>query len=72
MQTLSRSLEIARDRYQGGYSSYLGVLDAQRNLFNTEFELAAIQVRESQLNNVVSLYQALGGGWPAQSESWHQ
>lgn len=62
VQTLSRSLEIARDRYQGGYSSYLEVLDAQRNLFNTE--LAAIQVRESQLNNVVSLYQALGGGWP--------
>lgn len=62
IHTLSRSLDIARDRYQGGYSSYLEVLDAQRNLFNTE--LSAIQVRESQLNNVISLYQALGGGWP--------
>lgn len=41
---------------------YLEVLDARRNLFNTE--LAAIQVRESQLNNVISLFQALGGGWP--------
>ncbi|WP_258198025.1 efflux transporter outer membrane subunit [Pseudomonas capeferrum] len=61
IQTLRRSLDIALDRYQGGYSSYLEVLDAQRNLFNTE--LTAIQVRESQLNNVVSLYQALGGGW---------
>ncbi|MBI6555413.1 efflux transporter outer membrane subunit [Pseudomonas sp. LY-1] len=59
--TLARSLEIARDRYQGGYSSYLEVLDAQRNLFNTE--LSAIQIRENQLKNVISLYQALGGGW---------
>lgn len=62
IHTLGRSLDIAQDRYQGGYSSYLEVLDAQRNLFNTE--LAAIQVRESQLNNVISLFQALGGGWP--------
>jgi NodT family efflux transporter outer membrane factor (OMF) lipoprotein len=60
-QTLARSLEIARDRYRSGYSSYLEELDAQRNLFNTD--LAALQVRESQLNNVISLYQALGGGW---------
>jgi outer membrane protein TolC len=58
---LARSLEIARDRYRSGYSSYLEELDAQRNLFNTD--LAALQVRESQLNNVISLYQALGGGW---------
>lgn len=67
IQTLNRSLYIARDRYQGGYSSYLEVLDAQRNLFNTE--LAAIQVRESQLNNVISLYQALGGGWRGHQRS---
>lgn len=58
---LLRSLEIARDRYRGGYSSYLEELDAQRNLFNVE--LAAIQIRESQINATVDLYQALGGGW---------
>jgi NodT family efflux transporter outer membrane factor (OMF) lipoprotein len=63
-QVLARSLEIAHDRYRGGYSSFLEELDAQRNLFNTE--LAAIQVRERQLNNLVSLYQALGGGWRAE------
>ncbi|MBD1552440.1 efflux transporter outer membrane subunit [Pseudomonas typographi] len=61
INTLRRSLEIATDRYQGGYSSYLEELDAQRNLFDSE--LAAIQVRETQLNNIVALYQALGGGW---------
>lgn len=60
---LARSLEIARDRYRGGYSSYLDELDAQRNLFDTE--LASIQVRENQLNNLITLFQALGGGWDA-------
>ncbi|MBB3102776.1 efflux transporter outer membrane subunit [Azomonas macrocytogenes] len=58
---LYRSLEIARDRYRNGYSSYLQELDAQRNLF--ENDLLAVQVREGQLNNLIDLYQALGGGW---------
>ncbi len=60
-ETLARSLAIAEDRYRSGYSSYLAALDAQRNLFNTE--LAAVQAREAQLNALISLYQALGGGW---------
>lgn len=58
---LGRSLAIAEDRYQNGYSSYLEVLDAQRNSFDTE--LSAVQLRESQLNAAADLYQALGGGW---------
>jgi outer membrane protein TolC len=63
IEVLRRSLGYAHDRYVGGYSSFLEELDAQRNLFDTE--LAAIQLRESQLNNLVQLYQALGGGWQA-------
>lgn len=58
---LERSLTYAEDRYRAGYSSYLETLDAQRNLFNTE--LAAVQLRENQLNALISLYQVLGGGW---------
>ena len=58
---LERSLTYAEDRYRAGYSSYLETLDAQRNLFNTE--LAAVQLRESRLNALISLYQVLGGGW---------
>ncbi|MBA1274024.1 efflux transporter outer membrane subunit [Pseudomonas azotifigens] len=60
-ETLAHSLAIAEDRYRSGYSSYLAALDAQRNLFNTE--LAAVQAREAQLNTLINLYQALGGGW---------
>lgn len=58
---LERSLTYAEDRYRAGYSSYLETLDAQRNLFNTE--LAAVQLRENQLNALITLYQVLGGGW---------
>ncbi|MCH8686759.1 efflux transporter outer membrane subunit [Pedomonas mirosovicensis] len=59
--TLERALMLARDRYQAGYASYLEELDAQRNLYSTELEV--ITLRERQLNNVIDLYRALGGGW---------
>ncbi len=58
---LQSSVTLATDRYQGGYASYLEQLDAQRNLYATELD--AISVRQSQLENVVMLYRALGGGW---------
>jgi NodT family efflux transporter outer membrane factor (OMF) lipoprotein len=58
---LQRSVALATDRYQGGYAAYIEQLDAQRNLYATELD--AITVRQSQLENVVTLYRALGGGW---------
>jgi multidrug efflux system outer membrane protein len=60
---LARTLDFARDRYQAGYASYLEVLDAQRNLY--QVELNAVTLRQNQLNNMVGLYRALGGGWRA-------
>ncbi|MFL6671907.1 MAG: efflux transporter outer membrane subunit [Massilia sp.] len=69
---LARTLEFAHDRYQAGYASYLEELDAQRSLY--QVELDAITLRQSQLNNLIALYRALGGGWAArtlQSESIH-
>jgi multidrug efflux system outer membrane protein len=52
---------IALDRFQGGASSYLEVLDAQRGLFNAELDLA--DSRANRLRAVVQAYRALGGGW---------
>ncbi|NHZ91906.1 efflux transporter outer membrane subunit [Massilia sp. CCM 8733] len=60
---LTRTLDFARDRYQAGYASYLEVLDAQRNLY--QVELNAVTLRQNQVNNMVALYRALGGGWSA-------
>lgn len=63
---LLRTTARATDRYRSGYASYLEQLDAQRSLYSTELD--AIGVREDQLNNIVRLYQALGGGWNGASE----
>ncbi|MCG3783236.1 efflux transporter outer membrane subunit [Delftia acidovorans] len=60
---LQRSLGFAKDRYEAGYASYLEELDAQRNLFQAQQEV--IRLRQSQLENAIALYQALGGGWQA-------
>lgn len=52
---------IALDRFQGGASSYLEVLDAERELFSGELDLA--DSRSNRLRAVVQAYRALGGGW---------
>jgi len=52
---------VANDRFQGGQSSYLEVLDAERSLFSAELDLA--DVRRDRLLSVVEAYRALGGGW---------
>jgi NodT family efflux transporter outer membrane factor (OMF) lipoprotein len=58
---LTESTRLATQRYEGGLDSYLPVLDAQRNLFQGELELA--RLRQQVLASVVQLYRALGGGW---------
>jgi multidrug efflux system outer membrane protein len=53
--------KLALARYEGGVSSYLDVLDAQRQLFNAQLSLAG--ALRDELVAVVQLYRALGGGW---------
>lgn len=55
------ALRIARRRHEAGYSGYLEVLDAQRGVLDAE--LAAVRVRQAQLDASVNLMKALGGGW---------
>lgn len=61
---LRDAAQLSTDRYQGGLDSYLQVLDAQRSLFRSELDLAALQRQE--LTAIVELYRALGGGWTGQ------
>ena len=58
---LSESVRLSNLRYQGGLDSYLQVLDSERNLFGGQLTLA--QLRLLELQSVVQLYRALGGGW---------
>ncbi|PWV59287.1 efflux transporter outer membrane subunit [Plasticicumulans acidivorans] len=61
VEALRSYLRLARLRYDNGYTSYLEVLDAERNLFSAELSLA--QTRGSELSTLVNLYKAMGGGW---------
>jgi NodT family efflux transporter outer membrane factor (OMF) lipoprotein len=58
---LRDSVRLATLRYRGGLESYLPVLDAERNLFQGELQLA--RLKRDELVSVVDLYRALGGGW---------
>ncbi len=55
------SFKLAELRYRQGASSYLDVLDAQRALFASE--QATVQVQALQVQNLLTLYKVLGGGW---------
>jgi len=52
---------LAYVRYRGGVDTLLNALDADRDQFEAELNLA--QIRRSELLSVVQLYKALGGGW---------
>jgi multidrug efflux system outer membrane protein len=58
---LRRALVLAQDRYQGGVSGFLEVLEAQRGLFDAEVALSQSQLQ--QMVAAVHLYKALGGSW---------
>jgi len=66
VEALGRVARLARLRYDAGESSYLEVLDAERNLFRAELDLAASERAEAA--SVVALVRALGGGWAGATE----
>ncbi len=56
-----RSAELAQKLYNAGRSSYLDLLDAQRN--QAAAERSVVQLRGSRAITTVALIRALGGGW---------
>ena len=60
-----RSAELAQKLYDAGRSSYLDLLDAQRNL--AAIERSAVQLRGDQAVTTVALIRSLGGGWDNQA-----
>ncbi len=61
VEALQDRLRLAYIRYRGGVDTQLDALDADRDLFQAELDLAQIRLNESL--TVVQLYKALGGGW---------
>ena len=59
--TLRNQLRLANMRYEGGVSSYLEVLDTERQALDAELTYA--QAYLGELDSVIRVYKALGGGW---------
>ena len=60
-ETLRDQSMLANARYVGGVSSYLEVLDTERQRLSAEQQLT--QAQRDVLTSLVQLYKALGGGW---------
>ncbi|CAB3779963.1 efflux transporter outer membrane subunit [Paraburkholderia fynbosensis] len=56
-----RRLDLSNLRYTNGVDSYLAVLTAQTDLYSSQQSL--ITARMQRLQNLVTLYESLGGGW---------
>jgi len=61
VQALTQSIEISNDLFKSSRADYLEVLMTQRDALESKLEL--IETKKQQLNAMVKIYQALGGGW---------
>jgi multidrug efflux system outer membrane protein len=61
VDTLKLSVVNARRLFSSDLANYLEVITAQGNALQAELDLASIQKR--QLDALIELYRALGGGW---------
>jgi multidrug efflux system outer membrane protein len=61
--SLVEQADLSRIRFRGGVTTYLEVLDTERQLFDAELDRARARLAERL--SVVELYRALGGGWGA-------
>src|SRR5258706_230703 len=61
-QASQKAADLAHQRFEGGVTDFLSVLDAERTLLEAQDRLAASQTRT--VTALVAVYKALGGGVP--------
>ncbi|MBV8255863.1 MAG: TolC family protein [Chitinophaga sp.] len=61
VDALTQSIAISNDLFKSARADYMEVLLTQRDALESKFEL--IETKKQQLNAMVNIYQALGGGW---------
>ena len=61
VEALSSSITISTNLFRSARADYMEVLLTQRDALESRFEL--VETRKQQLNAMVDVYQALGGGW---------
>ena len=66
VKALQRTLDLATLRYRNGYSDYLTVVDAERNLYTAQRQY--VQDQGNLFIALVNLYKTMGGGWVKEAE----
>ncbi len=61
VSALQKSVEYTQELLQNGFANYTEIITARQSLLQAE--LGRVNDRLQQLNAVVNLYSALGGGW---------
>jgi multidrug efflux system outer membrane protein len=61
VEALTASITISNSLFQSARADYMEVLLTQRDALESKFEL--IETKKQQMNAMVNVYQALGGGW---------
>ena len=61
VDALTQSIEISTGLFKSARADYMEVLLTQRDALESKFEL--IETKKQQLNAMVDIYRALGGGW---------
>jgi len=70
LATATRAEDIARARYRGGLVTYSDVLQSQASRISLQGQL--IESHGAQARDTVSLFKALGGGWPEMAQGGAQ
>ncbi|MGC1240276.1 MAG: TolC family protein [Chryseosolibacter sp.] len=61
VQALNESINISNGLFKSARADYMEVLMTQRDALDSKFEL--IETKKQQMNAMINIYQALGGGW---------
>lgn len=61
VQALTRSIEISTSLFKSARADYMEILMTQRDALDARFDL--IETKMQQMNAMVNVYRALGGGW---------
>lgn len=61
VDALTKSIDISNTLFKSARADYMEVLLTQRDALEARFEL--IETKKQQMNAIVNIYRALGGGW---------
>lgn len=61
VEMLTESIDLANRLFRSARADYMEVLLTQRDAMESRFEL--VETKKLQMNAMVNIYQALGGGW---------